>query len=52
MVEFVSDRISCLILRGRWCEIMVLNVRAPKVDKIYDMKAACMRNSNVYSKIS
>jgi hypothetical protein len=29
---------SCIILRGRWCDIIVLNVHAPKEDKIDDMK--------------
>jgi hypothetical protein len=33
-VEFVSDRMSYIILRGRWCHIIVLNVHAPTVDKI------------------
>jgi hypothetical protein len=28
-VEFVSDRMSYTILRGRWCHIIVLNVHAP-----------------------
>jgi hypothetical protein len=28
-VDFVSDRISYIILRGRWCHIIVLNVYAP-----------------------
>jgi hypothetical protein len=28
-VEFVSDRMSYIILRGRWCSIIVLNVHAP-----------------------
>jgi hypothetical protein len=37
-VEFVSDRISYKILRGRWCDIIVLNVHAPTEDKIDDMK--------------
>jgi hypothetical protein len=27
-VEFVSDRISYIILRGRWCHIIVQNVHA------------------------
>jgi hypothetical protein len=26
-VEFVSDRMSYIILRGRWCQVIVLNVR-------------------------
>jgi hypothetical protein len=32
-VEFISDRISCIILRGRWCNIILLNVHAPCEDK-------------------
>ena len=27
--EFVSDRMSYIVLRGRWCNIIVLNVHAP-----------------------
>jgi hypothetical protein len=30
-VEFVSDRMSYRILRGRWCHIVVLNVHVPKI---------------------
>jgi hypothetical protein len=37
-VEFVSDRMSYVILRGRWCNIIVLNVLAPTEDKIDDTK--------------
>jgi hypothetical protein len=33
-VEFVSDRMSYMILRGRWCNVFVLNVHAPTEDKI------------------
>jgi hypothetical protein len=33
-VEFVSDRMSYIILGGRWCHIIVLNVHAPTEDKI------------------
>ena len=28
-VEFVSDRMSYVVLRGRWCNIILLNVHAP-----------------------
>jgi hypothetical protein len=38
MVEFISDRLSYIILRGHWCDIVVLNVHAPIEDKIDDMK--------------
>jgi hypothetical protein len=37
-VGFVSDRISYIILRGRWCHIMVLNVHAPTEHKTDDVK--------------
>jgi hypothetical protein len=33
-VEFVSDRMSYIILRGRCCHIIVLNVHAQTEDKI------------------
>jgi hypothetical protein len=26
--EFVTDRMSCTVLRGRFCDIIILNVRA------------------------
>jgi hypothetical protein len=37
-VEFVSDRMSYIILKGRWCDIIVLNVHAPTQDKDDDIK--------------
>jgi hypothetical protein len=37
-VEFVSDRMSYIILRGIWCHIFVLNIHAPTEDKIDDVK--------------
>jgi exonuclease III len=37
-VAFVSDRKSYMILRGCWCNIIVLNVHAPTEDKIDDIK--------------
>ena len=32
-VEFVNDRMSYIVLRGRWCNIIVLNVHAPSEEK-------------------
>ena len=32
-VEFVSNRMSYIVLRGRWCKIIVLNVHAPSEEK-------------------
>jgi hypothetical protein len=37
-VEFVSISMSYIILRGRWCNIIVLIVHAPTEDKIDDIK--------------
>ena len=37
-VEFVSDRVTYIVLRGRWCNIIVLNVHAPSEDKSDDSK--------------
>jgi hypothetical protein len=37
-VESVSDRMSYIILRGRWCHIIVLNVHAPTEGKTDDVK--------------
>jgi hypothetical protein len=37
-VEFISDRMSYIILRRRWCDITVLNVQASTEDKCDDTK--------------
>jgi hypothetical protein len=37
-VEFVRDKMSYIILRGRWCHIVVLNVHAPIEDKTDEVK--------------
>jgi hypothetical protein len=37
-VEFVSDRMSYIILRGRWCNTSVINVHAPCEDTSDDIK--------------
>ena len=36
-IEFVSDRMSYVVLRGRWCNI-VLNMNAPSEEKSYNSK--------------
>jgi hypothetical protein len=43
-VEFVSDRVSYILLRGRWNNTMVLNVHAPSEEKSDDSKDSFMRN--------
>jgi hypothetical protein len=37
-VEFVNDRMSYIILRGRWFHTIVLNVHVPTEDKTNDVK--------------
>ena len=37
-VEFVSDRVLYIVLRGRWCNIIVLNVHATSEEKSDDSK--------------
>jgi exonuclease III len=37
-VEFISDRMSYITIKGRWCDIIVLNVHAPTEDKDDDIK--------------
>jgi hypothetical protein len=48
-VEFISDRISYITLRGRWCDIVVLNVHAPTEDK-NDMKDSFYGKSDQFPK--
>ena len=37
-VEFVSNRLLYVALRCRWCNIIVLNVHAPREEKSDDSK--------------
>jgi len=37
-VEFLSDRVSYIVLRGRRCNIIVLNVHAPSEEKSDELK--------------
>ena len=32
-MEFVNDMVSYIVLRGRWCNMIVLNVHAPSEKK-------------------
>jgi hypothetical protein len=36
-VEFVSDRMPYIMLRGLWCHIILRNVHAPTEDKTGDV---------------
>jgi hypothetical protein len=37
-VEFVSNRMPYIVVRGRWCSIILLNVQAPSEEKSDDSK--------------
>jgi len=39
-VEFVSDRMSYIVLRGRQCNITILNLHAPSEEKSDDSKGS------------
>jgi exonuclease III len=43
-VGFVSDRMSYIDLRGRWCNVILLNVHAPSEEKSDGLKTVFMRN--------
>jgi len=43
-VEFVSDRLSYIVLRGRWRSITVVNVHAPSQEKSDESKDSFIRN--------
>jgi hypothetical protein len=47
IVELVSARMSYIMLRGRWCHIIVLNVHAPTEDKTDDGKDSFYENWNM-----
>jgi exonuclease III len=50
-VKFVSDRMSYIILRGRWCQVIVLNVHSPTEDKTDDVKHSfCEELERVFNK--
>ena len=36
--EFVSDRLSYIVLRGRWLHIILVNVHAPSEEKSEELK--------------
>ena len=43
-VECVSNRMSYIVLRGHWCNIIALKVHAPNEEKSDDSKTVFIRN--------
>ena len=37
-IEIVSDRMSYIVLKGRWCNVIVLNVHSPSEEKSDESK--------------
>ena len=37
-IEFVSDRLSYILLKGRWLHIIVVNIHAPSEEKVEEVK--------------
>ena len=43
-IQFVSDRLSYIVLRGCWRNIVVVNVYAPSEEKSDESELVFMRN--------
>jgi len=44
IVEYISDRMSCIVLRGRWFNVIVLNVNTSSEEKSDVSKTVFMRH--------
>ena len=42
-MEFISDRVPCIKLKGPWCDIIIVNVHVPSEDKDDDIRIAFMK---------
>jgi len=47
-IEFVSDRLSYILLRGRFLHIIVVNVHAPSEEKSEDLKDSFYEELEVF----
>jgi len=45
-IEFFSDRMPYIVLRGRWCNIIILKVHAPSEEKRDDAKDSFYGNKS------
>jgi hypothetical protein len=50
-VEFISDRMSYIVLRGCWCNIIVLNVHAPTEGKNDSQKSFYEEVEHVFNNV-
>jgi ribosome-interacting GTPase 1 len=49
-VEFVSAKMSYILLRGRWCHVIVLNVHEDKTDDVKDSFYEELEHVRVFDK--
>jgi len=50
--DFFSDRVSYIVLKGRWYNIIVLNVHAPSEEEIDDLKDSFYEEMEVFLSFS
>jgi hypothetical protein len=50
-VEFVNDRMSYIVLRGRWCHAIILNVHAPTENKTDDVEDSLYEELLICAKV-
>jgi len=51
-VEYVRGRILYVVLKGGWCTIIILNLQAPIVDKIFNSKnSSCNELQQIFNYI-
>jgi hypothetical protein len=43
-VEFVSERISYILVRGTWCEVIVMNPHVSTEEKVMTQRTVFMRD--------
>jgi len=52
-VELFSYRVSYIVLRGRWCNVSVLNVHSPSEEKSHDSRDSfCEELEQVFDNFS
>ena len=50
-LDFISDRVSYIVFRGRRCDIIVLSTHETSKEKHVDSKDSFMKNYNRFSVI-
>ena len=48
-IEFVSDRLSYIVLRGRWLHIILVNVHAPSEERSEELNDSFYEECSITS---